>query len=144
MGSNSFRVLIIDFTKKKYKKNGIRGGSGKQGRSRPPSALERKAEEIEAVLSQDDVDLWRLRELALTEGGLVNGAFCEEACICALLQLFCNHLQLTHVRMHPHDMQISPPQIPTAKKRGLNWLASTTRGRPLMLLALWMNQFLLR
>ena len=24
-------------------------------------------------LAQDDVDLWRLRELALTKGGLVNG-----------------------------------------------------------------------
>ena len=65
--------------KKKHKKNGIRGGRGKQGRSRPPSALERKAEEIEAVLSQDDVDLWRLRELALTEGGLVNDSIRKRA-----------------------------------------------------------------
>jgi hypothetical protein len=60
--------------KKQYKKKSA-GDGRKQGRSRPPTALERKAEEIEAVLAADDVDLWRLRELALTEGGLINGAF---------------------------------------------------------------------
>lgn len=34
-----------------------------------------KAKEIEAVLQDEegDVDLWRLRGLALSEGGLVNG-----------------------------------------------------------------------
>jgi len=32
-----------------------------------------KAIEIEAVLSEPYVNLWRLRELALSEGGLVNG-----------------------------------------------------------------------
>ena len=32
-----------------------------------------KAKEIALVLSQPDVDLWRLRELAISEGGLVNG-----------------------------------------------------------------------
>ncbi|EED92583.1 hypothetical protein THAPSDRAFT_262611, partial [Thalassiosira pseudonana CCMP1335] len=31
-----------------------------------------KAEEIRRVLSEPEVDLWKLRELALTEGGLVN------------------------------------------------------------------------
>ena len=35
--------------------------------------LDDKALEIEAVLNQEDVDLWRLRELALSDGGLVNG-----------------------------------------------------------------------
>lgn len=35
--------------------------------------LKAKAEEIYLVLSEPDVDLWKLRELALTEGGLVNG-----------------------------------------------------------------------
>jgi hypothetical protein len=34
-----------------------------------------KAEQINLVLSEPDVDLWKLRELALTEGGLVNGEF---------------------------------------------------------------------
>jgi hypothetical protein len=38
-------------------------------------ALASKAEEINLVLSEPDVDLWRLRELAISEGGLVNGAF---------------------------------------------------------------------
>jgi hypothetical protein len=33
----------------------------------------KKAEEINLVLLQPEVDLWRLRELALSEGGLVNG-----------------------------------------------------------------------
>lgn len=37
-----------------------------------------KAEEIQKVLSQPVVDLWRLRELALEEGGLVNGKSCYE------------------------------------------------------------------
>jgi hypothetical protein len=32
-----------------------------------------KEEEISLVLSEPDVDLWRLRELALSEGGLING-----------------------------------------------------------------------
>ena len=35
--------------------------------------LQAKAEEINLVLLQPDVDLWKLRELALSEGGLVNG-----------------------------------------------------------------------
>jgi hypothetical protein len=35
--------------------------------------LAEKAREIEKVLSGPDVDLWKLRELALSEGGLVNG-----------------------------------------------------------------------
>ncbi len=32
-----------------------------------------KAEEIRRILSEPVVDLWKLREMALTEGGLVNG-----------------------------------------------------------------------
>lgn len=35
--------------------------------------LNAKADEINLVLSEPDVNLWKLRELALTEGGLVNG-----------------------------------------------------------------------
>lgn len=35
--------------------------------------ITRKAEEINLILLQPEVDLWRLRELALSEGGLVNG-----------------------------------------------------------------------
>jgi len=31
-----------------------------------------KAELIQQVLSEPEVDLWKLRELALSEGGLVN------------------------------------------------------------------------
>lgn len=34
--------------------------------------LSKKAEEISLILAEPDVDLWKLRELALTEGGLVN------------------------------------------------------------------------
>jgi len=37
----------------------------------------RKAEEINLVLNEKDVDLWRLRELALSDGGLVNGKACS-------------------------------------------------------------------
>jgi hypothetical protein len=36
--------------------------------------LQEKAEQINLVLLQPNVDLWKLREMALTEGGLVNGA----------------------------------------------------------------------
>jgi len=32
-----------------------------------------KAKEIEQLLSEEQIDLWKLRELALSEGGLVNG-----------------------------------------------------------------------
>jgi hypothetical protein len=35
--------------------------------------LDEMAQEIEALLNNEVVDLWRLRELALSEGGLVNG-----------------------------------------------------------------------
>ena len=42
----------------------------------PSSAtMSSKADEIGRVLSEPVVDLWKLRELALTEGGLVNGKF---------------------------------------------------------------------
>ena len=37
--------------------------------------LKEKADEINLLLLQPTVDLWRLRELALSEGGLVNGTF---------------------------------------------------------------------
>jgi len=33
-----------------------------------------KVEAIRELLSKPTIDLWKLRELALTEGGLVNGA----------------------------------------------------------------------
>ena len=35
--------------------------------------LKTKAEEIELLLSEPEIDLWKLRKLALTPGGLVNG-----------------------------------------------------------------------
>ena len=35
--------------------------------------LKEKAEEIDQLLKESPVDLWKLRELALSEGGLVNG-----------------------------------------------------------------------
>lgn len=42
-----------------------------------------KAEEIRRILSEPTVDLWRLRELASTEGGLVNGeSRAEQSSIC--------------------------------------------------------------
>ena len=37
--------------------------------------LAAKKEEIGLVLSAPEVDLWKLRELCLTEGGLVEGKF---------------------------------------------------------------------
>lgn len=40
-----------------------------------PGRFSDKAEEIDRILSTPDVDLWRLRELALSEGGLVNGTY---------------------------------------------------------------------
>ncbi len=38
--------------------------------------LQQKADAIEFLLSQEEIDLWKLREFALTPGGLVNGRFC--------------------------------------------------------------------
>jgi|AntRauTorckE5430_2_1112549.scaffolds.fasta_scaffold01116_6 hypothetical protein len=35
----------------------------------------RKLNEINDILSQPEIDLWALRELCLTEGGLINGKF---------------------------------------------------------------------
>lgn len=39
------------------------------------SYLQQKAQEIEFLLSQEEIDLWKLREFALTPGGLVNGGY---------------------------------------------------------------------
>jgi hypothetical protein len=36
-----------------------------------------KEEEIHWILLQPEVDLWRLRELALSKDGLVNGKMCD-------------------------------------------------------------------
>jgi hypothetical protein len=43
----------------------------------PGTYLEQKAEAIEFLLSQPEVDLWKLRGHALTPGGLVNGRYCS-------------------------------------------------------------------
>jgi hypothetical protein len=37
--------------------------------------LQEKADDVQRVLDEPIVDLWLLRELALTEGGLVNGQY---------------------------------------------------------------------
>ena len=48
---------------------------GIQNNSKNPY-LKRKEKEIDFILSQSpNIDLWKLRELALTPGGLVNGKF---------------------------------------------------------------------
>ena len=41
------------------------------------NTMSNKAEEIRRILSEPVVDLWKLRELALTEGGLVNSALSQ-------------------------------------------------------------------
>ena len=46
----------------------------------PLSPLD-QVEEIEKILAEDEVDLWALRELCLSEGGLVNGMFCDHSFI---------------------------------------------------------------
>ncbi len=38
-----------------------------------PIFLHSKVQELESLLSEDEVDLWSLRELCLTPGGLMNG-----------------------------------------------------------------------
>ena len=50
--------------------------------------LEAKKAEINLVLSAPDVDLWKLRELCLTEGGLVDGTSCFVAAL--------NHAAFNH------------------------------------------------
>ena len=37
--------------------------------------MDAKKQEIAELLQQPEIDLWRLRELALTEGGLVDLSF---------------------------------------------------------------------
>jgi hypothetical protein len=46
---------------------------------RSPTPWNDKIVELQRVLAEPVVDLWRLRELALSEGGLVNGASVENA-----------------------------------------------------------------
>jgi hypothetical protein len=45
----------------------------------PSSFPFNKIEEIEQIIAEDEVDLWALRELCLSEGGLISGmsAFCS-------------------------------------------------------------------
>ena len=58
-----------------------------------PSAMAAKTEEIRRILSEPVVDLWKLRELALTEGGLVNGkSYSHHICVkFTLLCRFCSN-----------------------------------------------------
>jgi hypothetical protein len=51
-----------------------------------------KAQEIEQILNEEEVDLWRLRELALSEGGLVNGTLYHAECHCCVGYLSSSHL----------------------------------------------------
>lgn len=37
--------------------------------------LEAKAQEINLLLAEPEIDLWKLREYALSDGGLVNGMY---------------------------------------------------------------------
>jgi hypothetical protein len=40
-----------------------------------PSNIHDKEDEIEKILSSKAVDLWAIRELCLSEGGLLNGVY---------------------------------------------------------------------
>lgn len=42
---------------------------------------QKKIEQIQEVLSSNPLDLDALRELAISEGGLVKGRFCQGKCI---------------------------------------------------------------
>jgi hypothetical protein len=54
----------------------------------PSSAMmSAKADEIGRVLSEPMVDLWKLRQLALTEGGLVNGKILVQSIVALSLLL---------------------------------------------------------
>ena len=43
--------------------------------------IEQKIKCITDCLDQRDVDLWQLRELAISEGGLVNSEYCSTVMI---------------------------------------------------------------
>jgi len=47
--------------------------------------LASKAEVINQVLSEAEIDLWKLRELALSDGGLVDGTYLLPCCFCLFL-----------------------------------------------------------
>ena len=66
--------------------------------SSPSAELVAKAEEIHRVLSAPSIDVWKLRELALTEGGLVDGACLARL---SLLQEVSGILFLLVVSLHP-------------------------------------------
>ena len=55
------------------------------------SYLKQKAVEIELLLSQPEIDLWKLRNFALTPGGLVNGTFCNKSKHKGRKKAFCSH-----------------------------------------------------
>lgn len=77
--------------------------------------LREKAEEINLVLLEPDVDLWKLRELALSDGGLVNGEgnrFCLVG-DCLLAQPF----------SHSYTNPTRPTQTLFVEEPGPNWLA---------------------
>ena len=68
------------------------------------SYLQQKAQEIEFLLSQDEIDLWKLREFALTPGGLVNGRYSirtvKQQLMMDQLQLLKTHITLALLFIH--------------------------------------------
>jgi hypothetical protein len=52
-----------------------RRSSSIQGSVAAAAFLEEKAQEINLLLAEPEIDLWKLREYALCEGGLVNGTY---------------------------------------------------------------------
>jgi hypothetical protein len=59
--------------------------------------MREKAEEINLVLLAPDVDLWKLRELALSEGGLVNGKMSLRLPVASSYCPFCLQLLLSNL-----------------------------------------------
>ena len=54
------------------KKNGV-DTSSETDTSSIEDFIQRKIQKIKSCLERNDVDLWELRELALTKGGFING-----------------------------------------------------------------------
>lgn len=69
------------------------------------SSMEQKIKDITAILSQPEIDLWALRELCLTDGGLVNDEIRKKA--------WPKLVGIVHAKQTPSTAADSKPQLST-------------------------------
>jgi hypothetical protein len=71
-----------------FSPTGKKGNISAARSSTAGSPLEQKIQELNDILSQPEIDLWALRELCLSDGGLVNGTCQGMIFVCVQIKKF--------------------------------------------------------